>query len=196
MSHSFHFNWWMCCPPLNPAGKCFYDCLLIKWTWMGISFYLAIVLICVKFILWSFGIFNQWANWRSCLLSTWFLVLRKICRYLFPFSADGNYEVVWRPNLLLHYDGSILWMPPAVYESSCAIDVEYFPFDEQECEMKFGSWAFDATKVRGLSISDMSFIDSRLTRSALVVALVKHHKINCLKSTLILHLKGYTCLTR
>ena len=38
-------------------------------------------------------------------------------------------------------------MPPAVYESSCAIDVEYFPFDEQECEMKFGSWAFDASKV-------------------------------------------------
>ncbi len=84
---------------------------------------------------------------------------------------------------MLHYDGSILWMPPAVYESSCAIDVEYFPFDEQECEMKFGSWAFDATKVRDLLIFDMPFTGLRLTRSALVVALVKHHKINCLKST-------------
>ncbi|VDK79793.1 unnamed protein product [Dibothriocephalus latus] len=61
--------------------------------------------------------------------------------------ADGNYEVMWQPNVLLSYDGSILWMPPAIYESSCTIDVEYFPFDEQECEMKFGSWTYDASQV-------------------------------------------------
>ncbi|VDD76089.1 unnamed protein product [Mesocestoides corti] len=74
-------------------------------------------------------------------------------------NADGNYEVVWQPNLLVHHDGSILWMPPAVYESSCAIDVEYFPFDEQECEMKFGSWAFDATRISMGFYSKLDFVD-------------------------------------
>ncbi|KAH9282768.1 Acetylcholine receptor subunit beta-like 1 [Echinococcus granulosus] len=74
-------------------------------------------------------------------------------------NADGNYEVVWQPNLLVHYDGSILWMPPAVYESSCAIDVEYFPFDEQECEMKFGSWAFDASRISLGFYSSLDFVD-------------------------------------
>lgn len=42
---------------------------------------------------------------------------------------------------------NILWIPPAIYKSSCTIDVKYFPFDEQVCEMRFGSWTFDAHQV-------------------------------------------------
>ena len=58
-------------------------------------------------------------------------------------SADGRYEVSYKSNVVLSYTGEILWIPPAIYKSSCTIDVEYFPFDEQKCYMKFGSWTFN-----------------------------------------------------
>ncbi|PAA67275.1 hypothetical protein BOX15_Mlig000461g1 [Macrostomum lignano] len=62
-------------------------------------------------------------------------------------NADGRYEVSWEPNALIFSTGTVLWIPPAIYQSSCTIHVRYFPFDQQECEMKFGSWTFDATQV-------------------------------------------------
>ena len=63
--------------------------------------------------------------------------------------ADGNYEVTLMTKATLHHDGKVLWEPPAIYKSSCTIDVEFFPFDEQECTMKFGSWTYDGFQVIG-----------------------------------------------
>lgn len=62
-------------------------------------------------------------------------------------NADGNFEVTLETKAQLDSRGTIQWKPPAVYKSSCEIDVEYFPFDEQTCLMKFGSWTYDGFKV-------------------------------------------------
>ena len=47
----------------------------------------------------------------------------------------------------LYSEGLVEWKPPAIYHSSCEMDVEYFPFDEQTCVMKFGSWTYDGFQV-------------------------------------------------
>lgn len=62
-------------------------------------------------------------------------------------SADGKYEVSYKPNVVISSDGSVMWIPPAIYRSSCTINVKYFPFDQQTCEMKFGSWTFNGDQV-------------------------------------------------
>jgi len=62
-------------------------------------------------------------------------------------SADGKYEVSYKPNVVIFNHGEVLWIPPAIYKSSCTIDVQYFPFDQQECKMKFGSWTFNGDQV-------------------------------------------------
>ena len=36
---------------------------------------------------------------------------------MFPcFSADGNYEVRYKSNVLIYPDGEVLWIPPAIYQ--------------------------------------------------------------------------------
>lgn len=44
--------------------------------------------------------------------------------YVVLFSADGNYEVSYRSNVIVYKDGSVNWIPPAIYKSSCTIDVQ------------------------------------------------------------------------
>ena len=63
------------------------------------------------------------------------------------FSADGNFEVTLATKATLYHTGDVAWKPPAIYHSSCEMDVEYFPFDEQTCVMKFGSWTYDGFQV-------------------------------------------------
>ncbi|KAI5698531.1 hypothetical protein M8J75_008246 [Diaphorina citri] len=64
-------------------------------------------------------------------------------------NADGNFEVTLATKATIYYQGLVEWKPPAIYKSSCEIDVEYFPFDEQTCVLKFGSWTYDGFKVPG-----------------------------------------------
>ena len=67
-------------------------------------------------------------------------------KYTF-FSADSNYEVTLMTKATVLYNGAIIWQPPAIYKSSCAIDVEYFPYDEQTCFLKMGSWTYSGFQV-------------------------------------------------
>lgn len=63
-------------------------------------------------------------------------------------NANGVYEVNFKSNAVIYPDGGVLWVPPALFVSSCSIDVLYFPFDEQRCEMVFGSWTYNSDQVK------------------------------------------------
>ncbi|KAM4603478.1 neuronal acetylcholine receptor subunit alpha-9-I [Polymixia lowei] len=74
-------------------------------------------------------------------------------------------DLVWRPdivlynkaddessgpadtNVVLRYDGEITWDSPAITKSSCVVDVSYFPFDWQQCNLTFGSWTYNGNQV-------------------------------------------------
>uniref|UniRef100_A0A8C9J7F9 Cholinergic receptor nicotinic alpha 4 subunit n=1 Tax=Panthera tigris altaica TaxID=74533 RepID=A0A8C9J7F9_PANTA len=61
--------------------------------------------------------------------------------------ADGDFAVTHLTKAHLFHDGRVQWTPPAIYKSSCSIDVTFFPFDQQNCTMKFGSWTYDKAKI-------------------------------------------------
>uniref|UniRef100_A0A3B4YA25 Cholinergic receptor, nicotinic, alpha 4b n=1 Tax=Seriola lalandi dorsalis TaxID=1841481 RepID=A0A3B4YA25_SERLL len=75
-------------------------------------------------------------------------------------NADGDFAVTHLTKAHLFHDGRIKWMPPAIYKSSCSIDVTFFPFDQQSCKMKFGSWTYDRAKIDLISMdSDVDQMD-------------------------------------
>ncbi|CDW56202.1 nicotinic acetylcholine receptor alpha subunit [Trichuris trichiura] len=57
-------------------------------------------------------------------------------------NAASNYNISITTKATLHHDGLVRWEPPAIYKSMCFINVEWFPFDEQTCHLKFGSWTY------------------------------------------------------
>ena len=59
-------------------------------------------------------------------------------------------------------NGTVDWQPPAIYKSQCDIDVEYFPFDEQYCKMKFGDWTYDGNLVGWFAYEINSLESQRL----------------------------------
>uniref|UniRef100_A0A8D2ZGA1 Neuronal acetylcholine receptor subunit alpha-3-like n=1 Tax=Scophthalmus maximus TaxID=52904 RepID=A0A8D2ZGA1_SCOMX len=62
-------------------------------------------------------------------------------------NAVGDFLVEDKTKALLKFDGTITWIPPAIFKSSCPMDITYFPFDYQNCSMKFGSWTYDKAKI-------------------------------------------------
>jgi len=50
-------------------------------------------------------------------------------------------------NIVVRSTGVCEWIPLGLYISTCPIDIKYYPFDDQKCKMKFGSWTYDGSKI-------------------------------------------------
>ena len=55
---------------------------------------------------------------------------------------------------MVESNGNVFWSPPARLRSSCKVDISYFPFDIQNCLLKFGSWTYDKSQMDMVNISD------------------------------------------
>jgi hypothetical protein len=41
------------------------------------------------------------------------------------YSADGNYEVRYKSNVLIYPNGEVLWVPPAIYQVNLITEFEF-----------------------------------------------------------------------
>ncbi|KAL9924786.1 neuronal acetylcholine receptor subunit alpha-7 isoform X2 [Glossina fuscipes] len=62
-------------------------------------------------------------------------------------SADEGFDGTYHTNIVVKHNGSCLYVPPGIFKSTCKIDITWFPFDDQHCEMKFGSWTYDGNQL-------------------------------------------------
>lgn len=85
----------------------------------------------------------------------------------------------------IHSNGLVIWKPPAIYKSLCPINVEFFPFDEQMCTLKIGSWTYDgySVDIKHISLpcdaSEFDVIEKGIfTLTYLLTTKIKHETVN------------------
>ncbi|KAL2094911.1 hypothetical protein ACEWY4_009630 [Coilia grayii] len=69
-------------------------------------------------------------------------------------NIDGKFDVAYNANVLIDSTGYMYWLPPAIYRSTCAIEITFFPFDYQNCTMVFRSQTYSASEVDLMLASD------------------------------------------
>ncbi|XP_064608817.1 neuronal acetylcholine receptor subunit alpha-7-like [Liolophura sinensis] len=87
-------------------------------------------------LMWNAAEFNNISELR--------VPIKKIWRpdILMYNSADDRFDGTFPVNAILFSTGDINWIPPGMFKSTCKINILWFPFDEQSCDLKFGSWTY------------------------------------------------------
>jgi len=62
-------------------------------------------------------------------------------------SAESIYGEYKEFQAVLRRNGRVRWEPGGVFRTMCPIDIRYYPFDEQVCELVFGAWSYYTTKM-------------------------------------------------
>lgn len=65
-------------------------------------------------------------------------------------------------NVIIYSDGTVFFSQRTFVQSACAINIADFPFDDQVCELTFGSWSMDYTLLQqkpwkgGIDLTDFT----------------------------------------
>merc|ERR1712131_60541 len=59
-----------------------------------------------------------------------------------------------KTRVVLSSNGDVTWVPPYQLTTACKFDMHWFPFDEQTCVIKMGSWTYNGFK---LNLNMMSY---------------------------------------
>ncbi|XP_045132780.1 acetylcholine receptor subunit alpha-1-A-like [Portunus trituberculatus] len=63
-------------------------------------------------------------------------------------TASASYEDgILNTNAIIYYTGEVELTSHAVLDSICIMDVQWYPFDQQTCELSFASWTYDTYKI-------------------------------------------------
>ncbi|XP_042894185.1 acetylcholine receptor subunit alpha-type unc-38-like [Penaeus japonicus] len=64
-------------------------------------------------------------------------------------TADSNYQNgIINTNAIISYTGEVELVSHVMFQSTCNVDIEWYPFDQQDCKLHFASWTYDMTKIQ------------------------------------------------
>ena len=63
---------------------------------------------------------------------------------VYPTSVDDRFINVFDGDVIVRSNESVTWYTPIVVTTLCKVQIRYFPFDSQTCNLTFQSWAYDS----------------------------------------------------
>ena len=116
--------------------------------------------------------------------------------YGWIYELRINIEYVWIPEIILinptgkfkslradwnqiryNSTGHAQWYPGDLIKASCTIDVYYFPFDTQVCDLQMQAYGYDTTEVKLVSNRDDIDISSMSAHSSWIISETKAYVI-------------------
>ena len=67
-------------------------------------------------------------------------------------TAEKPMDDLYYTLAMVYSNGDVIWSRPGMMKTSCVFDLKHFPYDQQTCIYKFGSWVYDSAQLN-LSIS-------------------------------------------
>lgn len=77
--------------------------------------------------------------------------------------AEQIYENYDGFRAVISSQGHVHWEPGGVFKTMCEIDITYYPFDEQTCDLMFGAWSYHTAKMNLTNASSFVNLDSYKT---------------------------------
>ena len=56
--------------------------------------------------------------------------------------------------ITIRHTGFARWQPGGNFAFTCALDMNYYPFDQQQCTMEIETWYYTSEKVSNLQKTD------------------------------------------
>ncbi|CAB54450.1 Neuronal acetylcholine receptor subunit eat-2 [Caenorhabditis elegans] len=72
-------------------------------------------------------------------------------------SANEHFDASFPVHMVVSSNGDVLFAPPGIVSFSCSLSMTWFPYDQQVCYLKFGSWTYG--KKLDLQIDDSDLPD-------------------------------------
>ncbi|EFA02806.1 nicotinic acetylcholine receptor alpha 10 subunit precursor [Tribolium castaneum] len=67
--------------------------------------------------------------------------------FLYNSATSSGITHYGNVNCIVYEGGDVLWVPPAQFSVLCNLNLKYWPFDTQRCEMIFGSWTYNGDQI-------------------------------------------------
>lgn len=102
-------------------------------------------------------------------------------------SATSTAISHYNTHCIVYSDGSVLWVPPAQFSVLCNLNLKYWPFDTQECTMKFGSWTYSGEHV------DIDLYNNNTDTALKLELIIENNEWKISKTSIFKNVTYYSC---